>query len=1024
MHPYCDRDEHAISAGLDQLFRTQVMAAPDALAVVCPLQRLSYAELDAQAQAWYAFLHALQLPPETPVALLVEPGATQISLQIAIIRAGLTCVPLDSALPDQRLANMLSVLQCEHLVAGPAWRNRLPVTHQHSTEQPPPRAAIPHGYPALDGEQRTHILHTSGSSGTPKAVEVVARGITRLAFNLQLAPLQRSDRIAHISNPSFDASLFEIWGALLNGATVVVLPKQTILDPYALRESLRHNRITAMCITTALFNLTAQNCPDAFAGLHHVLVGGEAANVHALRQVLQHSAPINLRNAYGPTECTTYATSLHITAAVVQQNGAVSIGQPIDHTVVHLLDAQQQPCKPGQTGEIHLGGAGLARGYYGQRELTERSFVTLALQPGQPPIRLYRTGDMGRWRSDGNLDYLGRQDRQIKLSGFRIELEEIESALLATGMVSGAVVELATPASASAQPYLLAYVAPQPGASLSLEVLGQHIAGVLPAYMLPRLQAVPCIPLNANGKADRAALRQMQAAAIPASPLAEPASATQRTLAGIWESLLDLRGVGSDSDFFALGGSSLQAASLVVAVERAFARPLSIQALYENPTLSALANLLDHPAHSSAGLRVVDTLEPLRRDARLAEDLHAAPGDTVDWCAPTEGRVCLTGVTGFLGAYFLHDLLLHPSVQQVVCLVRARTADQAVARVQSNLQDYGLWQPHFKQRLQALPADLGQQWLGLGQTGFAHLSRWASVIFHLGAHVNYTQPYAAHRPANVEGTLNVLRLATAARAIALHYVSSIAAYGPTGLITGAWQLHEDEPLLPHLAALKYDTGYSQSQWVAEQLVRSAMDKGIAAAIYRPGFIMGDSARGLGNARDFVARLIAGCQRIGAFPQLPRQRKEFVCVDYVSRSLLQISSCRANLGRAYNLVPVGQTPSPDLEELVVMLNQCGVELEQLPYQQWLGRLRADPALEANPLMPLLPMLSEPVYGSLTRWEVYQDMPAYSTDNLRHALGDGLDCPVLDTALLSRYLHSWGLIKSPVAGHGKDTFALRV
>lgn len=989
------------NSGLDAQFREQLHRFPEKTAVIYGNQAISYSELHNKANAWAALLLELNLQLEEPVGLLLEPGIEQVTMQLAIIRAGGTCVPLDPAQPDNRLADMLQNLQSNILITTTACKHRLSVKHILLCEHQP--IATSDITCQVDGEHRTHILHTSGTTGKPKAVQMIARGISRLVVNNHFALLTSNDKIAHISNPTFDASLFEVWGTLLNGGTLIVLPKQTVVDPYALRDALQHHKITSICITTALFNLTALSCPDAFRGVNHVLVGGEAANAHALIEVLKHSEPSNLRNAYGPTESTTYAVTLKATLDNVKAGQPVSIGQAIDNTTAYILNSALKPVTANETGELYLGGDGLVRGYWNQDSLNNERFITAS--PLDKEIRLYRTGDLAKWNSDGNIDYLGRADNQIKLRGHRIELEEIESVLLKSTQLKGAVVDYIKPESEHSEPYLRAYLVPQSPDGFSAEALQYYLKNQLPEYMLPRFEIVKSIPLNPNGKADRKALSaQFNKRHQQLSNTTEQHT-VQGILTRLWQEILDISELHPTDNFFELGGSSLQAAMLIVAIQKHYHQRLPVQALYDHSTLASLADYIETCQQQGAGYSVKDDIAALRQDARLADELRPLDSPPVNWYDKGEGIVVLTGVTGFLGAYFLYELMQNPAVRKVYCLVRAKNAEQALQRIEDNLVSYGLWQPHFVSLVEALPGELSDHWLGLGEQLFYQLAEQASVIFHLGAHVDYNQPYATHRPANVFGTLNILRLANTVKAKPLHYVSSIAAYGPTGFFTGTRSLPEDEPLERHLPALKYDTGYSQSQWAAEQIARTAQKNGLPVAIYRPGFIMGDSERGIGNHKDFVARLIKGCLQMNAYPLLPRQSKEFISADYVCKALLNIAADNQNLGKAYNLVPLYKESATDLMGLFGLLRQNGHILEALSYTDWIRKLESQPA--GNPLLPLLPMLAEPVYGNLTRWEVYENMPVYQTDNVEKALGDkaGTFYRELDAALLQRYLHSW-------------------
>ncbi|MFC6340281.1 thioester reductase domain-containing protein [Pseudomonas karstica] len=444
--------------------------------------------------------------------------------------------------------------------------------------------------------------------------------------------------------------------------------------------------------------------------------------------------------------------------------------------------------------------------------------------------------------------------------------------------------------------------------------------------------------------------------------------------------ILNTSDLGLEDNFFQLGGSSLQAASLIIELRRQFKRSCSIQTLYEAPTLRELANVISQNKTIQPQVDVAQWLQ----DAQLPDDIQPLFGAPINWNASNTTTALLTGATGFLGAFLLRDLLTLPNVKNVICLIRASDEASARQRIQHNLSQYGLWSLDFSERITTITGDLSLPKLGLSHQRYDELAEEVDVIFHLGAHVNYIQPYLTHRAGNIEGTLNILRLATQGRSKPLHYVSTIAAYGPAGLLNKIDKIFEKDDLRPYLAGMTYDSGYSQSQWVVEQFIWEAEKRGIPLSVYRPGFIMGDSINGTGNPKDFVSRLIIGCIAIGAYPRLPRQRKEFISVDYVSSALLTIAKDNKNLGQAYHLVPPDHTQSIDLDKFFELLCGSGYSLQKLPYLEWVKRLDADPDLQDNPLMPLLPMLSERVYQNLTRWEVYENMPAYDASNVKSAL----------------------------------------
>ncbi len=987
--------------GLLALFFTQVRNGPDKAAVITPEQQITYHALAEQAARLAGGLQRLGVGAEMPVAILLPPGIEQVVCQLGILMAGGSCVPLDATLPDPWLNTMLDDLQVEWTISAASDRHdtlhtRLLEFDQllQSKQAIERRADIAAGH-------RTHILFTSGTTGKPKAVEIEAKGIVRLVVNANYVKIASDDRIACIAHPTFDASLFEVWGALLNGASLVVVPKKYILDIQCFQALLVHSRATVMFITSALFNLVATTVPDAFRFFRYVLVGGEVLNPHTLRLVLEAAPPQHLLNVYGPTECTTFAMAYPI-AMEDMSRGSIPIGRPISRTLAFILDDHLLPVAQGQIGHLYVGGDGLARAYWGREDLTEERFVQVVLPGYGHPVRLYNTGDLGLQRADGIFMYHGRLDNQVKVRGHRIELEDLEYRILARGAITSAVTLLVK--DASAEPYIAAFIVPQQPETFRVDDLHDQLRRHLPGYMLPRLFVIDRVPLTPTGKVDKRVLLSGLLATVKHAVSAGTLNETEHALLLMWRKILTVMNINATDDFFRLGGSSLQAARLIIELKRHLQRDCSVQLLYDHPTLRELAVVLSQQAATPTPVDVTQWLQ----DARLPDDIQRLPGLAPIWSESADTTVLLTGSTGFLGAFFLRDLLAQPNVKRVVCVVRAADARSARQRIRDNMAHYGVWSEAFSERIIPVTGDLSLPEMGLNRALYKSLTMDVEVIFHLGAHVNYIQPYQAHRAGNIDGTLNVLRLATRGRPKALHYVSTIAAFGPTGLLQGVDKVSEDDDLKPYLEGMKYDSGYSQSQWVVEQFVWEAKARGVPLAVYRPGFIMGDSITGVGNPKDFVSRLIRGCIAIGAYPKLPRQSKEFVPVDYVSAALLTIAQDNKNLGRAYHLVPPDPTRSVDLDTFFELLSAMGYSLQKLPYTEWVKRLDNDPGLADNPLMPLLPMLSEKVYKNLTRWEVYENMPTFDARHTQAALAAAhseLKPAPMDSDLLSLYMRSW-------------------
>ncbi len=575
-------------ASISELLEQQVARTPEAIAIEHGTTRWTYRELNERANRLAHALRDAGAGAEALIGICLERSAEMIAAMLAILKAGGAYVPIDPAYPAERRSLMLEgvplLVTTGQLAQEFADCTARVVCVDDQRVLAASRQNLPY---VTNGGSLAYVIYTSGSTGQPKGVAIVHRAVNRLVINTNYIALDQSDVVAQTSNCCFDAATFEIWGALLNGARLVVLSKDLTLSPASFLKEIKQRGITTLWLTTSLFNLMAQHEPRAFAGLRNVLFGGEAADARSVAAVLKQGAPGRLINGYGPTETTTFAIC-HEVRSVPEEAASIPIGRPISNTTIYILDAHQNPVPIGVAGEIYIGGPGVARGYVGAPELTAERFLPDRFS-SEPDARLYRTGDLARWLPDGTIEYLGRIDQQVKIRGFRIEPGEIEAALKQHPAVRDAVVVVGEHASGDKR--LVAYVAGEVSA-LNDTALRDFLKAKLPDYMVPSaIVALEKFPLNANGKLDRHALPEPDQSAASEHYVA-PRNQLEEQLVKLWQEVLGVQPLGVTNDFFALGGHSLLAVRIFAAIESIFGKKLPLATLFQSPTIEKLAAAL------------------------------------------------------------------------------------------------------------------------------------------------------------------------------------------------------------------------------------------------------------------------------------------------------------------------------------------------------------------------------------------------------------------------------------------------
>jgi amino acid adenylation domain-containing protein len=587
------RSDYPAQSSVQALFEEQADTTPDATALMFGDETISYGELNRRANQMAHYLMAQGVSAESRVGICLDRSPALIINVLGILKAGGAYVPLDPAYPSSRLSFMLEDAGATLLLTEKQLRSSFQDQNTRTIcvdeleeeitagDEMNPRSNI-------GADNLAYVMYTSGSTGKPKGVAVTHKNIVRLVKNTNYANFTSDEVFLQFAPISFDASTFEIWGSLLNGARLALMtPGAASLDE--LGRALKRFQVTTLWLTAGLFHLMVDTHLDDLRGLKQLLAGGDVLSVPHVKKVVNELKGCRLINGYGPTENTTFTCCYPIDnlAAI---NGSVPIGRAIANSYVYVLDRHFNPSPVGIPGELYIGGDGLARGYLNQPELTAAKFINDPFR-SEAGKQLYKTGDLVRRRSTGEIEFLGRIDNQVKVRGYRIELGEVETVLAQHEGVRDAVVIVRKD---QGDKHLAAYVVPREGKAPTANELREFLSERLPGQMVPSLFVVlEELPLSANGKIDRAALPAIDGSrGAGKERCVLPQDKLELKLQRIWQKVLAVSPIGMDDNFFELGGHSLLAVRLFAQIEKSLGRNLPLATLFQAPTIRSLAEVL------------------------------------------------------------------------------------------------------------------------------------------------------------------------------------------------------------------------------------------------------------------------------------------------------------------------------------------------------------------------------------------------------------------------------------------------
>lgn len=929
------------------LFEEMAVAYPESPALIFGDTPLRYEELDQLSNHLARQLMEHGVATDVLVVVCLERSLEMIIAILAVWKAGGGYVPVDPGYPADRLSYMVEDSQAAVVISSETLLKKLPKSQAaiicvqlENLEKSLEPVSVPRNPNSL-----AYMIYTSGSTGKPKGVCCGHSGVVNLLSDFQnRAALTSEMSCSFWTSLSFDVSVYEMFSALTTGACLHIVPEEVRNSGAAFCRWLDDSNISSAYIPPFMlsdFAAWLKSHPGR-SKLHRMVVGVEPIEEELLASFMRRISTLQIINGYGPTEATICST-LYSVDKNTSGVGRTPMGKAVQNSDLYVLDANRQLVPILIPGELYIGGAGLARGYWQRDDLTSKSFISspFFMDGGSP--RLYGSGDLVRWHEDGNLEFMGRIDNQVKVRGFRIELGEIESAVMQANMVHDTVVVARKVGSGTKQ--LVAYVAtgtPATDGTVS-ENLKEYLSTKLPEYMVPSvIVELESLPLGPNGKLDRKALPKPEQTA--GKQYVAPSSPLEKELVEMWQELLEVERIGIDDNFFDLGGHSLLTVRIIAKIRESKKIKISLDAFFKNPSIRGLAQEISGNIATDAHVPLDLTKEAVLSPDICGDDQTATPLAEAD-------HIFITGVTGFVGAFLLQELLNTTSAD-IHCLVRAQSEENGLTRICEGLKSYKLWDPQYAKRIIPIPGDLARPGLGIDPDRLRRLESEIDVIFHNGALVHHMLPYENLKSANVDGTLKVLRLASRKKIKSVHFISTLNVFSSS---VGKFPCTETSPIEQEI---QYPSaGYPASKWVSEKLVSLAGEQRIPVTIYRLGLVAPDSRTGACGGGDHMDLLVRTCVSLGCYPGgLPPV--QVIPVDILASYIVSLAGKEDLSDKVFHLFNPDAL-SPDWIMSTYHLHDT--TLTKIDAQQWFSMV--EETMDGGnplPIMPYLPMYQE-IYG---------------------------------------------------------------
>lgn len=920
---------YPIDKTIHKLFEEQVHKTSKQIAVRTANESLSYMELNHKANQLARYLRHKGCRTQTKVGVCIERDINLVVILLGILKTGGTYIPIDPNYPSERIEFILRDSRAEIIITQKSLPNIPNIGCQYiyydedinKINQEKKTNLELH----LRSECASYIIYTSGSTGNPKGVVLRHRNaVNFLSWAQNVFTPEELKTVLASTSINFDLSIFELFVPIVSGGTVFITKSILQVEDWIRQPITLINSVPSLIKTVLELNVPIPASVTCINLAGEPLSNSLAQTLYALPQIK------HIYNLYGPTETTTYSTISLVKKSEMEN---INIGKPLHNTQIYLLDSHLNLVPYGCVGEIYIAGDGVAIGYLEREDLTKERFLNNPfMKDSQELQKMYKTGDLGRYGEDGAIEYLGRTDFQVKLHGLRIELGEIENVIIKHKSVKEVVVLVRE--DITNEKRLVAYLT-LTDTIASIDEIKKWVKVRLPDYMVPSVFSIlEAFPLTPNGKIDRKAL-PIPDLNITHEKQLGPRNETEKKLVTIWEDLLHTQQISIFDNFFELGGDSLLVAKLAYRLRSNFNYDLSIVNFFSDPTIATLSSLLEQTKHKESDRSNVIAL--IEKDLKKARKL--IPFNTKCEPANSPKHILLTGVSGFLGIYLLHDLIQKTDAT-VYCLIR-RHKDKSIHTI---FKENALFNqlPHLinNPRIRLFEGDLRKNKLGIDELKWNRFAKEIDTIFHAGAYVHHLFDYKTLRKTNVEGTIELLRLASEGRAKRFHYISTL------------WAIFDKEKdVLPESFPSKlptgYEDGYGLTKWTSEKILAEAKDRGFIVTIFRPGFILGHSSTSIVTSTNLhILLLLKGCIQLGYAPK-GLGKIDTMPVDYVSNYLVQITLQEENQNKVFNC---SHPNPPQLDQVFRWLKVIDKNIKIIPFEEWRDN-HVSHLIENNAMYPI-------------------------------------------------------------------------